>query len=79
MSGILNIAWLLSLFITEIETTDEIYIDWISEFMGEMRLLMHNAARSRSHNMGEYIGISTNDKTDGSADQKLTLMLMRWV
>jgi hypothetical protein len=29
--------------------------------------------------MGEYIGISTNDKTDGSADQKLTLMLMRWV
>ncbi|KAM0262927.1 hypothetical protein ACHAQJ_001520 [Trichoderma viride] len=74
-----SMLWPLPLFIAGIETTDEIYADWISEFMDEMGSSMNNTAEGRSRNTREHTSIPAKHKADGLPDQRLILMLMRRV
>ncbi|KAL7927975.1 major facilitator superfamily domain-containing protein [Trichoderma austrokoningii] len=79
-----SMLWPLPVFIAGIETTDEIYADWISEFIDEMDSTMNNsamsnAAKGRVGIFGERTGGSTDDKTGDLNDQKLILMLMKRV
>ncbi|KAL7782925.1 major facilitator superfamily domain-containing protein [Trichoderma ceciliae] len=71
-----SMLWPLPLFIAGIETTDEIYADWISEFMDEMASSMTTAARGRSSNARAFPDNSIKDKCAGLIDQNLILMLM---
>ncbi|UKZ88280.1 uncharacterized protein TrAFT101_004041 [Trichoderma asperellum] len=73
-----SMLWPLPVFIAGIETTDEIYADWISEFMDEMGSSMNNAEKGRD-NIGDHKSDSTEDKTSSLTDQKLILMLMKRV
>lgn len=74
-----SMLWPLPVFIAGIETTDEIYADWISEFIDEMDSTMDNAAKGRFCNIEEHTSDSTENKTGGLTDQKLILMLMKRV
>ncbi|KAM0483174.1 hypothetical protein ACHAPX_002622 [Trichoderma viride] len=71
--------WPLPVFIAGIETTDEIYADWISEFIDEMDSSTNNAAKGRGCNHGEHASAPAEDKTGDLIDQKLILMLMKRV
>lgn len=71
--------WPLPVFIAGIETTDEIYADWISEFIDEMDSSTDNAAKGRDCSDGEHKSAPTEDKTGALTDQKLILMLMKRV
>lgn len=74
-----SMLWPLPAFIAGIETTDEIYADWISEFIDEMGSSLYNAAKDRAYNVGEHKSDITEDKTGGLTDQRLILMLMKRV
>lgn len=71
--------WPLPVFIAGIETTDEIYADWISEFIDEMDSSTNNEAKGQGSNHGEHTSAPTEDKTGELTDQKLILMLMKRV
>ncbi|KAL7957191.1 hypothetical protein V8C34DRAFT_286639 [Trichoderma compactum] len=71
-----SMLWPLPIFIAGIETTDEIYADWISEFMEEMALTMNGSIRGRSHATGEYMDTSIGDKEGSLTDHRLILILM---
>ncbi|KAL6828071.1 hypothetical protein V8C40DRAFT_243405 [Trichoderma camerunense] len=71
-----SMLWPLPIFIAGIETTDEIYADWISEFMDEMASAMNGSTRERSHATGEYMDTSIGDKGESLTDHRLILILM---
>ncbi|KAL7940844.1 hypothetical protein V8C42DRAFT_356005 [Trichoderma barbatum] len=71
-----SILWPLPLFIAGIETTDEIYAGWISEFIDEMASAMNGGARGRRHNAKEYIHASVDNIGDGLTDQRRIVTLM---
>lgn len=76
--------WPLPVFIAGIETTDEIYADWISELIDEMDSAMNNsamsnAAKGRVCSFGERTIGPTEGKTGDLNDEKLILMLMKRV
>ncbi|KAL7781774.1 major facilitator superfamily domain-containing protein [Trichoderma afarasin] len=71
-----SMLWPLPIFIAGIETTDEIYADWISEFMDEMASAMSGSTRERSHATGEYMDTSIGDKGESLTDHRLILILM---
>ncbi|KAL7930652.1 major facilitator superfamily domain-containing protein [Trichoderma chlorosporum] len=71
-----SMLWPLPVFIAGIETTDEIYADWIREFMNEMASAMNHIARERSHITGEDLNHPRGNKTDHLGDQKPILVLM---
>ncbi|EHK24172.1 uncharacterized protein TRIVIDRAFT_221410 [Trichoderma virens Gv29-8] len=71
-----SMLWPLPIFIAGIETMDEIYADWISEFMDEMASAMNGVTRRRDHNTVEHIDASVGNTADGLTDQRLILILM---
>ncbi|KAL6806286.1 major facilitator superfamily domain-containing protein [Trichoderma sp. SZMC 28013] len=71
-----SMLWPLPIFIAGIETTDEIYADWISEFMEEMASAMNGSVRGRSHATEEYMDTSIGDKGGSLTDHRLILILM---
>ncbi|KAL7907470.1 hypothetical protein GGI35DRAFT_89395 [Trichoderma velutinum] len=71
-----SMLWPLPIFIAGIETTDEVYADWIAEFMDEMASAMNGTTRGRSHATGDYIDTSIGNKAEGLTDHRLILTLM---